>query len=38
MIEVPAAVYQVKELGRRVDFLSVGTNDSDPVSARSGSQ
>jgi phosphotransferase system, enzyme I, PtsP len=27
MIEVPAAVYQVKELGRRVDFLSVGTND-----------
>ncbi len=27
MIEVPAAVYQVKEIGRRVDFLSVGTND-----------
>ena len=27
MIEVPAAVYQVKELGRKVDFLSVGTND-----------
>ena len=27
MIEVPAVVYQVKELGRRVDFLSVGTND-----------
>ena len=27
MIEVPAAVYQVKELGRRVSFLSVGTND-----------
>ena len=27
MIEVPAAVYQVKELGRRVNFLSVGTND-----------
>ena len=26
-IEVPAAVYQVKEIGRRVDFLSVGTND-----------
>ena len=27
MIEVPAAVYQVKEIGRRVDFLSVGSND-----------
>jgi phosphotransferase system enzyme I (PtsP) len=27
MIEVPAAVYQVKEIGRRVDFMSVGTND-----------
>ena len=27
MIEVPAAVYQVKEFGRCVDFLSVGTND-----------
>lgn len=27
MIEVPAAVYQVREIGRRVDFLSVGTND-----------
>ena len=27
MIEVPAAVYQVAELGQRVDFLSVGTND-----------
>jgi phosphotransferase system enzyme I (PtsP) len=27
MIEVPAAVYQVAEIGRRVDFLSVGTND-----------
>ena len=27
MIEVPAAVYQVKEIGQRVDFMSVGTND-----------
>lgn len=27
MIEVPAAVYQVRDIGRRVDFLSVGTND-----------
>lgn len=27
MIEVPAAVYQVRELARRVDFLSVGSND-----------
>ena len=27
MIEVPAAVYQVKALSRRVRFLSVGTND-----------
>ncbi|MGB4072634.1 phosphoenolpyruvate--protein phosphotransferase [Pseudomonas sp.] len=27
MIEVPAAVYQVRELARMVDFLSVGSND-----------
>jgi phosphotransferase system, enzyme I, PtsP len=27
MIEVPAAIYQVSEFARRVDYLSVGTND-----------
>lgn len=27
MIEVPAAVYQARELARHVDFLSVGSND-----------
>lgn len=27
MVEVPAAVYQVKEFAQRVDFLSVGSND-----------
>ncbi len=27
MIEVPAAVYQAREYARRVDFLSVGSND-----------
>jgi phosphotransferase system enzyme I (PtsP) len=27
MIEVPAAVYQVRELASRVDFISVGSND-----------
>ncbi|WP_152208387.1 phosphoenolpyruvate--protein phosphotransferase [Marinobacter changyiensis] len=27
MVEIPAAVYQVRELADRVDFLSVGSND-----------
>lgn len=27
MIEVPAAVYQIESIAKRVDFISVGTND-----------
>ncbi|GAB4393575.1 MAG: phosphoenolpyruvate--protein phosphotransferase [Gammaproteobacteria bacterium] len=27
MIEIPSAVYQVRELAKRVDFISVGSND-----------
>ncbi|MEL1619837.1 putative PEP-binding protein, partial [Acinetobacter baumannii] len=26
-VEIPAAVYQTRELARQVDFLSVGSND-----------
>lgn len=27
MIEVPSVIYQIEELARRVDFLSIGSND-----------
>ncbi len=27
MVEIPAAVYQIRELARQVDFISVGSND-----------
>ena len=27
MIEIPAAVYQIRELARQVDFISIGSND-----------
>jgi len=27
MVEVPSAIYQIREFARRVDFLSVGSND-----------